>query len=374
MKKRKMLFSSICVGLGVLLSACGVLPGGSSSSQSELFSSSTVSSSSIDNSSSSGDPHEHSYAAQVTLPTCTKQGYTTYTCSCGDSYVDDYVDPTGEHTYENGVCSGCDGVEPAFELVDGYLYFGEYPQSLKASDVTVTETTNQNGYYLGSDNAWYAKIIGAPMLTGYKFYNDEVITSGTEYYFKVEPIKWQILSDDGDTLKVVCASVLVNKQFNNVDSIGNNYKKSAIRSWLNGEFYNTAFSDLQQELILTTTVDNSKASTAYADNKYACENTEDKIYLLSYAEAYAITKSQSSSELRARLATDYARALGVSIQTNANHYGAANWWLRSPHDKSSYQPNTDALYVTSIGSLSSNNTMVGTTSVGVVPALQINIA
>lgn len=36
--------------------------------------------------------HEHSYTTSVTAPTCTEQGYTTYTCSCGDSYVDDYVD------------------------------------------------------------------------------------------------------------------------------------------------------------------------------------------------------------------------------------------------------------------------------------------
>ena len=42
---------------------------------------------------------EHSYEAVVTAPTCTEQGYTTYTCSvCGDSYVDDYTEATG-HSY-----------------------------------------------------------------------------------------------------------------------------------------------------------------------------------------------------------------------------------------------------------------------------------
>ena len=40
----------------------------------------------------------HSYNAEVTAPTCTAQGYTTYTCSvCGHSYVDNYVAATG-HT------------------------------------------------------------------------------------------------------------------------------------------------------------------------------------------------------------------------------------------------------------------------------------
>ncbi|MBQ3901356.1 MAG: S-layer homology domain-containing protein, partial [Clostridia bacterium] len=40
--------------------------------------------------------HVHDYVAVVTEPTCTEQGYTTYTCSgCGDSYVDDYTDALG---------------------------------------------------------------------------------------------------------------------------------------------------------------------------------------------------------------------------------------------------------------------------------------
>ena len=41
--------------------------------------------------------HTHSYTKVVTEPTCTEKGYTTYTCSCGYSYVDDYVNAKG-HT------------------------------------------------------------------------------------------------------------------------------------------------------------------------------------------------------------------------------------------------------------------------------------
>jgi len=43
--------------------------------------------------------HEHSYTAVVTAPTCTEGGYTTYTCSCGDSYVADETPALG-HTEE----------------------------------------------------------------------------------------------------------------------------------------------------------------------------------------------------------------------------------------------------------------------------------
>ena len=46
-------------------------------------------------------PHKHSYKDIVTAPTCTKKGYTTHTCACGDSYVDTYVDALG-HAWDNG--------------------------------------------------------------------------------------------------------------------------------------------------------------------------------------------------------------------------------------------------------------------------------
>ena len=45
--------------------------------------------------------HTHSYKDVVTAPTCTEKGYTTHTCSCGDSYVDTYVDALG-HAWDAG--------------------------------------------------------------------------------------------------------------------------------------------------------------------------------------------------------------------------------------------------------------------------------
>ena len=47
-------------------------------------------------------PHEHDYTAKVTKPTCTKDGYTTYTCACGKSYQSDTVSATG-HSWNTGV-------------------------------------------------------------------------------------------------------------------------------------------------------------------------------------------------------------------------------------------------------------------------------
>ncbi len=39
----------------------------------------------------------HSYTPKLTAPTCTAAGYTTYTCACGDSYVDDEVPALGHN-------------------------------------------------------------------------------------------------------------------------------------------------------------------------------------------------------------------------------------------------------------------------------------
>ncbi len=46
--------------------------------------------------------HTHSYTAQITSPTCTKQGYTTYTCTCGTSYKSNYKNAFN-HSFTNYV-------------------------------------------------------------------------------------------------------------------------------------------------------------------------------------------------------------------------------------------------------------------------------
>ena len=99
------------------------------------------------------NPCTHEYNQTVTAPTCTEQGYTTYTCECGNSYVDDYVDALG-HTEEtipaveptcteagltDGVkCSVCDEVLKAQETVPatGHNY---------TSEITVPATHTATG-------------------------------------------------------------------------------------------------------------------------------------------------------------------------------------------------------------------------------------
>ena len=99
--------------------------------------------------------HIHKYNSVVTEPTCTEKGYTAYTCECGHSYVDDYVDALG-HNYKNGVCDICgvftgfkdnhiykDGVmQKAYQLVevDGDIYYiGDRHEIIKGRKAYVKE-------------------------------------------------------------------------------------------------------------------------------------------------------------------------------------------------------------------------------------------
>ncbi len=57
----------------------------------------------------SGSPLEHSYTTTIIPATCTSQGYTTYTCTCGDTYKDNYVESS--HSYQNYICTSCGTID-----------------------------------------------------------------------------------------------------------------------------------------------------------------------------------------------------------------------------------------------------------------------
>lgn len=62
------------------------------------------------------DYHIHLYNETVTSSTCTAQGYTTYTCACGDTYVADYTDKLN-HEYTSEITT------PATHLKEGVETF-----------------------------------------------------------------------------------------------------------------------------------------------------------------------------------------------------------------------------------------------------------
>ena len=65
--------------------------------------------------------HTHNYATKVVQPTCTAQGYTMHTCSCGNSYKDSYVNALG-HSYSGGACTRCGQKDPNYTQTSGVSY------------------------------------------------------------------------------------------------------------------------------------------------------------------------------------------------------------------------------------------------------------
>ena len=299
---------------------------------------------------------------RVEATTCTDGHYDSvvYCDVCSDELSRQTVIIPAAHKYINGTCTECGKI--VYTRDGNYIYFGEYPQTIKADSVTITSTTDSRGYYLGSDGFYYAKVVADPHDSGYTFSTGATVTDGATYYFKVEPIRWRILSEDGQSAFILCDSIIAYEE----DRWGAHYSSSKIRAWLNDTFYKTAFTELQKQIIVTTKNDNSLYSTGLDSCSDICEDTEDYIFLLSYREVTTEQYGFSDNNARIFLASDYSRAIGVS---------ANRWWLRSPIKDGylgSFMYVLDNGYIsTSTGLLQANNYY--TSGYGLVPAMWIKL-
>lgn len=149
------------------------------------------------------------------------------------------------------------------------------------------------------------------------------------------PIEWLVLARDGNNALLISRYGLDTKPYNTSD-IKVTWSSCTLRTWLNNVFYNKAFSAAEQKAIMTTTVDNSK-SQCYSDyNTSGGSNTQDKVFLLSYAEAneYFGATYDNSNNMKSRAApTAYAIAHGAYTyfsDKTATDENAGWWWLRSP--------------------------------------------
>ena len=211
--------------------------------------------------------------------------------------------------------------------------YGEYPQ-WKVSEKYLIEalnhatTTDEQGYVV-YEGAKYAKVVAGETLYYDRHFSDysECVT-GETYWFRVTPIHWKILWLENKRAFVTSEYILDCQVFSNEDydktqpRAITNYKNSFVRSWLNGQFLNTAFHN-ENSLIETTNVDNSAASVGDREYPYVCENTEDKVFLLSYADITNADYGLDTARDRMCQPTDYAIAAGVSINGGV-------WWTRSP--------------------------------------------
>ena len=185
------------------------------------------------------------------------------------------------------------------------------------------------------------------------------------------PIEWLVLARDGNKALLISRYGLDAQPYNK-DYTSVTWETCTLRTWLNSTFYNKAFSSAEQAAILTTDVDNSKNQCYSGWNTSGGNNTQDKVFLLSYAEAnkYFGVTYDNSSNTKSRIApTAYAIAHGAwtsSYKKTADDIDAGWWWLRSPGYDQKLAANVDA-----DGSLYANRVNVGSGSVR--PALWVNL-
>lgn len=277
-----------------------------------------------------------------------------------------------------------------------YVLFGNYPRSHKDSSVTIDETGENHvmgnfTYYKGSDDNWYAKFKTGRM--SYYYYSgatpgsvgESVETAGTVAWFKLEPIKWRVLTTNykgtGKALLVTDEALpgyfdydtspnnhsfeyVYNNEYSTPNrTIGgrtiykNNYQYSNARAWLNGldgsdygqqdwtnaGFINSAFTEAGRMRIAETVVDNSAVQCYYAFvnpgtdttyNNYLSENTTDKVFLLSLNEVtnplYGFYEYILQYGARVFIPTDLTMASNCNRDSNGGYYFGCTTYLRSP--------------------------------------------
>ena len=97
-------------------------------------------------------PCEHNYYSVVTLPTCTAEGYTTYTCnSCGNSYVGDKTAAKG-HRYQDGECIVCGAAQPSIPQT-GSATISFADTSSRTEFSTSKQVWKQNGITVTNEKA-----------------------------------------------------------------------------------------------------------------------------------------------------------------------------------------------------------------------------
>ena len=189
-----------------------------------------------------------------------------------------------------------------------YVLFGDYPQSFLENTVTVDENKTikmgNTTVYGGSDGCLYYKYSGS--------------------YFKIEPIKWRVISRDENNIVVLLAeNILDISKFN---SYYRNfiYTNSLIQNFLNTHFLSEAFTVSAQNYIEITTIDSD--STTYSDNgeEQYLYYSEDKIYLLKYSELFNSSAFPDSSS-RKRTLTGFS-ACKIRDEFQGESW---MWWLLS---------------------------------------------
>ncbi len=188
------------------------------------------------------------------------------------------------------------------------------------------------------------------------------------------PIEWLVLARDGNKALLISRYGLDAQPYNTKQTeVTVTWEECTLRTWLNGTFMNKAFTANEQTGILLTNVDNSSSQGYSGWSTSGGNNTQDKIFLLSYAEAnqYLDVTYDDSKNMKSRVTpTAYAKKQGAltsyDYKTADGDESGWWWWLRS---SGRIQSNAALVYFD--GSLTYYYVTYG--SACVRPALWVNI-
>lgn len=225
-----------------------------------------------------------------------------------------------------------------------YATYGMFPQTVVEDSnlINVLENsslTELSNYYY--DGEYYinqkAKLDNTELVN--RFDSDTIIVDGETYWFKYEPIRWTVFKDNKNSYELLSEKLLntctYQTSYNSFEKDGrtiepNNYRYSFVREYLNSDFYNSSFV-FNNSLIAEVEIDNSASTTASINNPYFCENTLDKVCLLSFKDYLTINPSSSSTPNRCFKTTDFSRIKDAKISFQENNRFCGYCWTRSPY-------------------------------------------
>ena len=223
------------------------------------------------------------------------------------------------------------GVIPYFVNANQITY-GLYPQTVVDDSnlaLTLDELDSSHKYYdwYYYEGDYYKKIkVNLYRETSFTYFkNGQIVYPNDEFWFKCEAIVWDVLSVNNNEYTLISSVLLDTVTYQHISSTQttsdgreiypNNYQYSDIRAWINGNFYNTAFS-LNKDYIQKTTVNNR-----IEGNPYACNDTNDYVFLISEKEARDYQLCDSIIEY-----TDWSLANGCQWS-----WGVCDYWTRTPY-------------------------------------------
>ena len=184
-----------------------------------------------------------------------------------------------------------------------------------------------------------------------------------------EPVEWLVLGTEDGSLLLLSRYALDAVTYNDSTSSGTTWENCSLRAWLNGAFYDAAFSDAEKSRIIRsalTNVDNPSSGASGGND------TEDFVFLLSPEEADGFFPENTD---RLCSASPFAAENGAYVHGET---GMSPWWLRGPGSDSSF-----AAYVNHGGSVSTRGNYVGYdyafvlsgsgTKIAVRPAVRLEI-